>query len=95
MRHPAPLYESASMALFLAIYLWGALRNNRYLIDNGLYLCVLWYAAQRFLWEFFKPYAPVIGPFTVFQLLSFSLAIYAGAMLLTAPKESHERAVLA
>ena len=77
MRHPAPLYESASMALFLVLYLVAALRDNRWVIDNGLYLAMLWYAAQRFVWEFFKPYTPVLGPFTVFHLLSIALAIYA------------------
>lgn len=94
MRHPAPLYESASMAAFLVFYLVEALRGNRYVIDNGLYLAVLWYAAQRFLWEFVKPYAPVLGPFTVFQLLSMTLAIYATIMLISAPRGAHERAIL-
>ena len=95
MRHPAPLYESASMALFLIFYLIAAWRNNRFVIDNGLYLAILCYAMQRFLWEFFKPYAPVLGPFTVFHLLSVALAIYASAMLLTAQARPHERAVRA
>ena len=62
MRHPAPLYESASMAVFLIGYLVAAWRDNRWVIDNGLYLAILWYAAQRFVWEFFKPYTPVLGP---------------------------------
>ncbi len=95
LRHPVPLYESAAMGLFLAVYLTGALRGNRWVIDNGLYLAVLWYALQRFLWEFVKPYAPVLGPLTIFQLLSIALAIYAGAMLMSAPRRPHERAVLA
>ena len=78
LRHPVPLYESASMALFLALYLVAArCATTAIVIDNGLYLAMLWYAVQRFLWEFFKPYAPVLGPLTVFQLLSISLAIYA------------------
>ena len=95
MRHPAPLYESGSMALFLIFYLIACWRDNRFVIDNGLYLAILWYAAQRFLWEFFKPYAPVLGPFTVFHLLSIALAIYASLMLLTASARPHERAVRA
>jgi prolipoprotein diacylglyceryltransferase len=95
IRHPVPLYESAAMATFLIVYLVAAWRNNRFVIDNGLYLVLLWYAAQRFVWEFFKPYAPVLGPLTVFHLLSVALAIYAGAMLLTATPRLHERAVRA
>jgi len=93
MRHPAPLYESTAMAVFLVVYLAAALRDHRWVIDNGLYLAILWYAAQRFLWEFFKPYAPVLGPFTVFHLLSIALAIYAVFMLFTADERPHERVV--
>lgn len=82
-RHPAPLYESAAMAAFLAVYLVAILRGSRWTIDNGFYLAVLFYAVQRFVWEFVKPYAPVVGPLTVFQLLSILLALYAAAMLAT------------
>jgi len=95
IRHPVPLYESAAMAMFLFVYLIAVVRDNRFVIDNGLYIAILWYAAQRFVWEFFKPYAPVLGPLTVFHLLSIALAIYAGAMLLTASPRFHERAVRA
>ena len=93
MRHPAPLYESGAMALFLALYLYAALCEKRWVINNGLYLVILWYAVQRFVWEFFKPYAPVFGPLTVFHLLSVALAIYACLMLYTAPARPHERVV--
>ncbi len=93
LRHPVALYESASMALFLGLYLVAALRDNRFVIDNGLYLAIGWYAVQRFAWEFFKPYAPVLGPLTVFQILSILLLFYALFMLLTASSKSHERAV--
>ena len=93
-RHPAPLYESASMALFLGFYLLAVARNRRWVIDNGLYLAILWYAVQRFAWEFVKPYAPVLGPLTVFQILSMVLFLYALAMLSTS-RSPHERAVLA
>jgi phosphatidylglycerol:prolipoprotein diacylglycerol transferase len=95
LRHPAPLYESAAMAVFLVLYLIAVLRDRRWILDNGLYLAVLWYALQRFVWEFFKPYAPVLGPLTVFQLLSVALAIYALAMLATSGAHAHERAVTA
>jgi prolipoprotein diacylglyceryltransferase len=93
LRHPVPLYESASMALFLAFYLVAAIRNNRFVVDNGLYLAILWYAVQRFAWEFVKPYAGVLGPLTIFQILSILLSIYALVMLLTAKGTADERAV--
>ncbi len=93
LRHPAPLYESASMAVFLVAYLFAVFRDNRFVIDNGLYLAIGWYAVQRFVWEFFKPYAPVLGPMTVFHILSIVLAIYAFLMLFTASAKSDERSV--
>ena len=92
-RHPAPLYESAAMAAFLCFYLIAVLRDHRWTIENGLYLAVLWYAAQRLLWEFVKPYAPVLGPLTVFHILSILLALYALAMLATSGGRADERAV--
>ena len=88
-RHPAPLYESAAMALFLGLYLISVARGRRWTIDNGLYLAILWYAVQRFLWEFVKPYAPVVGPLTVFQILSILLAGYALFMLRGSFKHDH------
>jgi hypothetical protein len=33
-------------------------------IENGFYLAVGYYGLQRFLWEFVKPYGPLIAPFT-------------------------------
>jgi phosphatidylglycerol---prolipoprotein diacylglyceryl transferase len=92
-RHPAPLYESAAMAAFLCFYLISVIRDRRWIMENGLYLAVLWYAAQRFLWEFVKPYAPVLGPLTLFQILSILLALYALAMLATSGVRADERAV--
>lgn len=82
-RHPVQLYESAAMALFLAIYLALLAARNQFAAKNGLYLAILFYAAQRFLWEFLKPYGAVLGPFTAFHLLSLALAAYAIFMLRT------------
>ena len=95
MRHPVPLYESGAMAVFLLAYLIAVHGDRRWIVVNGFYLAALWYAAQRFLWEYFKPYAPVVGPLTLFQLLSLALGAYALAMLATSKGRSHERAILA
>ncbi len=38
---------------------------------------VLAYAAQRFVWEFLKPYPSVIGPLNVFHLIMIGLIGYA------------------
>ena len=55
---------------------------------------LFYYGLQRFLWEFIKPYGPLIGPFSLFHLLSLFVMIYATVMLATAPNVSlkHERA---
>jgi hypothetical protein len=42
---------------------------------------VFWYAAQRFCWEFLKPYAPLLGPLNLFHLICLGLMGYAIWML--------------
>ena len=85
LRHPVQLYESAAMAAFAAFYVWRVLRDDRFVIDNGFYLAVGFYGAQRFVWEFLKPYGTLIGPFTLFHLLSAAVVAYAVVMIATAP----------
>jgi phosphatidylglycerol:prolipoprotein diacylglycerol transferase len=93
-RHPVQLYESAAMAAFALGYAICALRGNRFVIENGFYLAVGFYGLQRFVLEFFKPYGPLIGPFTLFHILSAAILVYALAMIATAPtpKAAHDRA---
>jgi phosphatidylglycerol---prolipoprotein diacylglyceryl transferase len=94
LRHPVQLYESLAMAAFAAVYIVAVLRRNDTFITNGFYLALAWYGLQRFLWEFWKPYGAVIGPLTLFHLLSLFVLLYAVAMLATAPaaRSTHERA---
>ena len=93
-RHPVQLYESASMAAFAVFYVFCLWRRNIYVVENGFALAVGFYALQRFVWEFLKPYGTLVGPFTLFHLLSIALLAYAIAMLATAPplENFHERA---
>jgi prolipoprotein diacylglyceryltransferase len=86
LRHPVQLYESASMAGFAIVYVLYATRGNRFVIENGFYLVVGFYGAQRFAWEFIKPYGPLIGPFTLFHLVSAAILAYAAWMIVTAPR---------
>ncbi|PSO20272.1 prolipoprotein diacylglyceryl transferase family protein [Bradyrhizobium sp. MOS003] len=86
LRHPVQLYEGAAMAIFALIYVLAVVNRNAFVIINGFYLVLVYYGAQRFLWEFLKPYGTLIGPFTLFHLLSLSILLYAGFMLATAPK---------
>lgn len=93
-RHPVQLYESAAMAVFALGYVRLALTNHRFVVDNGFYLAVGCYGAQRFVWEFFKPYGLLIGPFTLFHVLSLALFAYAVTMIATARVQgsAHDRA---
>jgi prolipoprotein diacylglyceryltransferase len=95
LRHPVQLYESAAMAAFAAIYVVAVLKRNAFVIANGFDLAVAYYGAQRFVWEFLKPYAALIGPLTLFHLLSVGVFAYAAIMLVTAAKARslHERAI--
>jgi len=94
LRHPVQLYESAAMAAFAIFYVLAALNRNHFVITNGFYLVLLYYGLQRFVWEFLKPYGTLIGPLSLFHLLSLGILFYAAIMLATAPHESlkHERA---
>lgn len=76
-RHPVEIYESLSMAAFLGLYWRALLRQRPWAMAHGFHYFALAYAVQRFVWEFLKPYATVIGPLNVFHLLMIGLAIYA------------------
>jgi phosphatidylglycerol:prolipoprotein diacylglycerol transferase len=76
-RHPVQLYEALSMTAFFVVFVWLARRGNAVLLRTGFYLFVCVYAAQRFGWEFLKPYGTVLGPLNLFHLLSLALIGYA------------------
>jgi prolipoprotein diacylglyceryltransferase len=80
-RHPVQLYESATMTIFLIVYLVALARRSAFWASQGFYLAVGFYGVQRFFWEFLKPYATVLGPFTIFHMLSLALAVYASVMI--------------
>jgi phosphatidylglycerol---prolipoprotein diacylglyceryl transferase len=87
-RHPVQLYESFAMLAFLLFALSMIGTRNPWFTRNGFYALVLFYAAQRFLWEFLKPYGAVIGPFNLFHLVCAALVVYALVMM----RRHHERA---
>jgi prolipoprotein diacylglyceryltransferase len=76
-RHPVQLYEAIVMTLFLLVFMAMLRRGYRIATSAGFYLFVGAYAAQRFLWEFLKPYGTVIGPFNLFHLICLGLLGYA------------------
>jgi phosphatidylglycerol:prolipoprotein diacylglycerol transferase len=75
-RHPVQLYESASMAAFLVVYLVGLQRRQAWALRRGFYVMCAWYGAQRFVWEFLKPYPTLVGPFNLFHGFCLGLVIY-------------------
>jgi prolipoprotein diacylglyceryltransferase len=76
-RHPVQLYESVTMAAFLAVFISLLQRGNEAVLRTGFYLFVGVYAGQRFVWEFLKPYGTLVGPFNLFHLISITLVAYA------------------
>jgi prolipoprotein diacylglyceryltransferase len=85
-RHPVQLYESAAMILFLIVYLSEIARGSQLFLRQGFYLFVGWYALQRFVWEFLKPYPTVIGPFNLFHCVCVILFCYSLFMM----RQRHE-----
>ena len=76
-RHPVQLYESLAMFALLAAYLAALRRRAAWTKERAFYLFVLFYATQRFVWEFLKPYPRLLGPLDLFQLLALAMIFYA------------------
>jgi prolipoprotein diacylglyceryltransferase len=88
VRHPVQIYESLTMAavgLALVMGLW--VRSSR-VQENAFHLAVGAYGAQRFIWEFQKPYATVIGPLNVFHILCLAICVYAVLMIYNSKHET-------
>jgi len=75
-RHPVQIYESAAMAAFLAVFLCGLRYRQTWALRRGFYAMCVWYGAQRFAWEFLKPYPKLIGPFNIFHIVSLGIVTY-------------------
>jgi len=75
-RHPVQLYESATMAIFASVYVAARRRGATWAQNHAFHAFILVYAAQRFVWEFLKPYPKLIGPLNLFHLLMIGLAAY-------------------
>jgi len=88
-RHPVQLYESAVMIAFVLIFLVLRRRRHPIAIALGFYFFIGVYAAQRFVWEFFKPYGTIVGPFNTFHLLSAALIVYASLASLYLSRTDH------
>ena len=70
------------MAAFALVLCAGAcVRDDRFVIDNGFYLAVGFYGAQRFVWEFFKPYGALDRPVHAVPPAVAAIFAYAFAMI--------------
>ncbi len=90
LRHPVQAYEALSMATFLAFALVCFARRETFFMRHGFYLMVGFYGAQRFVWEFFKPYAAIAGPLNLFHFLCLALIAYGAVMI---KRNAHDRTV--
>jgi hypothetical protein len=75
-RHPVQLYESAAMAVFLAVYVRARMKDAGWARHHAFHAMIIFYACQRFLWEFLKPYPAVLGPLNLFHFLMLGLVAY-------------------
>ena len=75
-RHPVEVYESLAMAAFLALYLAGLARRAPWALRRGFYVFAAWYGAQRFVWEFLKPYPRLALGLDLFQFIALGLIAY-------------------
>ena len=80
-RHPVEIYESLAMLAFLALFLEALARRRRWAFRRSFYVLAIWYGAQRFAWEFLKPYPTLIGPFNHFHLMCAGLVVYGAVMI--------------
>ena len=76
-RHPVALYESLAMLLFLAVFILNFMKHQSFWLNNGFATFVLFYAAQRWCWENFKPYAELALNQNLFQILAVIMIIWA------------------
>lgn len=81
LRHPVAAYESLSMLGFLISVIVLLRRNRPQFIAASYYLCVGFYGAQRYVWEFLKPYEPLIAGQNIFHFLCLALVVYSFIML--------------
>ena len=75
-RHPVQIYESAAMAAFLAAYLLALARRAPWAMRRAFYVFCAWYGAQRFVWEFLKPYPRLVLGLDIFQVIALGLIAY-------------------
>ena len=87
LRHPVQLYESVSLVVALLMILLALRFRPHWVVKNGFYFCAGFYASQRLVWEFFKPYHKLFLSLNVFQIVCIGLLVYSIGMSLK--QQSH------
>lgn len=75
-RHPVQLYEAVALALFAGWQARRIARADPAYPPAGFHDLVIFYALQRFLWEFLKPYPKLFGSLNLFHLVALGLLAY-------------------
>ncbi len=89
-RHPVQIYESLSMAAFAFAFALGLRVRADWAMRHGFYWLAIAYGAQRFAWEFLKPYPTLVGPLNHFHLMCTGLVVYGAIMIFRERRSSHE-----
>jgi len=76
-RHPVQLYESFAMFAFFIYAMFRYYKNRDYFEKFIFYEFVLFYATQRFAWEFLKPYEKIAFDLNIFQIVGIMMIVYA------------------
>ena len=74
------------MVLFLSFFLILLRFGPNFVFHSGYYLFAGFYAAQRFAWEFFKPYETLFLGLNIFHLLCLLLVAYSISMIMRTVK---------
>lgn len=80
-RHPVQIYESLAMLVFAITFVMGLRVRADWATKHGFYWLAIAYGSQRFMWEFLKPYPPLIGPLNHFHVMCAGLVLYGALML--------------
>lgn len=85
LRYPVALFETVAMTVFAIVYIVMIARKSTFWMNNGFYLAVLFYAVERFVLEFLKPYGSAFAGLSLFQILSLAMTAYAVRMIVSQP----------
>ena len=77
LRHPVQLYESIAMGVFFFYSVWIYKNHIKTFETTIFYQFIGYYAGQRFVWEFLKPYQDVIFGLNTFHIICLILILYA------------------